>query len=447
MKRNLYTFRLYVIIPIIFAGIAILSVIVGYRTSLHVLHQGGDPAPRVLFWIAILGGGAFLSGLLITRTLLRPIEKFVGEAVNLGFAQGLKSEPRAQNRPVDEMEPYTRVFREVRNVLSRVQAKELFPEIIGQSQAMRRILTQIRKVAPTDATVLITGESGTGKELVANTIQSRSLRRDRRFVKLNCAAIPAGLLESELFGHEKGAFTGADSRKQGKFEQASGGTIFLDEIGDMPLDTQAKILRVLEEREVDRVGGSRPIPVDVRVLAASNQDLEAMVEKGEFREDLFFRLNVFPIRLPSLGQRPDDIPFLVDVFIKNSGKAAAVSPDAMRALQAHNWQGNVRELRNAIESALVFDEKVIDIDHLPGNILPGRNFLKFEAAPPVEANGDQDLDAHLQVFEKALIEEALKKAGGVQVKAARYLGIKDRSLWHRVKKLGIDPSKFKGRDD
>ncbi|WP_211239166.1 sigma-54 interaction domain-containing protein [Desulfatibacillum aliphaticivorans] len=343
----------------------------------------------------------------------------------------------------DEMARYTTVFRQVSEVLNRVEARKLFPEIVAQSKAMRQVLSQIKRVAPTDSTVLITGESGTGKELVADSIHRHSQRNGRRFVKINCAAIPETLLESELFGYEKGAFTGAEARKPGKFEQANGGTVFLDEIGDMPLETQAKILRVLEEKEVDRLGGMRPVPVDVRVVAATNRNIQEMVDNNEFREDLFFRLNVFPIQLPPLRERPEDIPFLVEAFLSHSDKEASVSPQAMHILCAHPWHGNVRELRNVVESALLYSQKIVEPEHLPPAL---SGSMAIPTPVGVFISGEEeslDLDYRLQELEKGILVEALKRSDGVQAQAARLLGIKERSLWHRVKKYGIDVSQIR----
>jgi len=439
MSSKFYYIKLYLIIPLIFAGISILSSIVAHRVTMHYVSDGVDPYVGMFFWGGIIGVATFLCGVAITRMILGPVERFVVEAVDLGVASHAEPELSAG----DEMDRYTRVFKQVTDVLDRVEARELFPDIIGQSKSMRRVLSQIKRVAPTDITVLITGESGTGKELVANNIYNHSLRKGKRYIKINCAAIPAGLLESELFGHEKGAFTGALSQKKGKFELASGGTVFLDEIGDMPLETQAKILRVLEEREVDRVGGNGPVPVDVRIIAASNRNLEHMVKAGTFREDLFFRLNVFNINLPSLRDRPEDIPFLVEEFIKKSNIDVMLAPAAMQALCAFDWPGNVRELRNTLESAFIFGGKLIDLEHLSVNIIKAPVFWVAGSSGdrPVE---NCDMDVQLAEIEKGMILDALGRAGGTQVTAAAFLGIKERSLWHRIKKYNIDISQFKG---
>ncbi len=276
------------------------------------------------------------------------------------------------------------VLLQVRNALEqgRLRAEnrelrataELKHEMIGNSPALRAVTEAIRRAAPTSATVLIQGESGVGKELVARAIHRNSLRRRERFVQVNCAAIPDELIESELFGHEKGSFTGATEKQIGKFEQADRGTIFLDEVGDMSLKTQAKVLRVLQEGEVERVGSSRTIKVDVRVIAATNKDLEKEIEKGSFREDLFFRLSVIPIHVPPLRERPEDIPLLVRHFAslfarENNFRPRQITPAAMAALQRHRWKGNIRELRNTVERMIIMAPgEIIDVGDLPESV-------------------------------------------------------------------------------
>jgi transcriptional regulator with PAS, ATPase and Fis domain len=298
-------------------------------------------------------------------------------------------------------------------------------------------------VAPTDSTVLIQGESGTGKELVATSIHDNSERSDKPFVKLNCAAIPEELLESELFGHEKGAFTGASKFKPGKFDMANGGTIFLDEIGDMPLNLQAKILRVLQEQEFYRVGGSRTIRVDVRIIASTNKNLEKMVQEGSFREDLFYRLNVFTLHLPPLRERKEDIPLLVDYFLQKVPKKVEISSVALQMLVAFSWPGNIRELENTIESASVIAENgYIEPAQLPGKITGAFNQNSRDVKLPTNI----PLDERLKEIEKSMIIEALRKTGGVQVRATELLGINQRSLWHRIKKHDIDVKSLKSNE-
>jgi transcriptional regulator with GAF, ATPase, and Fis domain len=304
---------------------------------------------------------------------------------------------------------------------------------------MRNIFTQIIKVAPTDSTVLISGESGTGKELIASGIYEHSMRKGKPFAKFNCVAIPEGLLESELFGHEKGSFTGATEQKKGKFEIADNGTMFLDEIGDMPLATQAKLLRVLQEKEFERVGGTKLIHVDIRFIAATNKNLPEMIKKGTFREDLYFRLNVFPISLPALRDRKEDIPLIANYFLESLPKPAKLSTSALQELIGYYWSGNVRELRNILEKASILSENgVIELHNLPEVIL-------MHSKPYRVNNIDNDMaiDAKLELMEKEIIINALRKTSGIQVKAANILGINQRSLWHRIKKLQIDINSFR----
>jgi transcriptional regulator with PAS, ATPase and Fis domain len=299
------------------------------------------------------------------------------------------------------------------------------------------------KVSPTDSTVLILGESGTGKELVATSIFDQGLRKEKPFIKLNCAAIPEELLESELFGHEKGAFTGATSFKPGKFDMANGGTIFLDEIGDMPYSLQSKILRIIQEREFYRVGGSRTIKVDVRFIASTNKNLEQMVQEGRFREDLFYRLNVFTLHLPPLREKRSDIPALVDHFLDKSSKAVEISSMALQILMAYAWPGNVRELQNTIErAAVVCEDGYIEPNHLPVSITgPFNNSTQADTLPSLPANAP--IDDRLAEIEKNMIIDALRRTGGVQVRATELLGINQRSLWHRIKKHNIDVKSIK----
>jgi transcriptional regulator with GAF, ATPase, and Fis domain len=324
-----------------------------------------------------------------------------------------------------------------------MEAKELFPGMIGQSAVMRGIFTQILKVARTDSTVLISGESGTGKELVASSLYEHSFRRGLPFIKLNCVAIPEGLLESELFGHEKGAFTGATAQKIGKFELANGGTMFLDEIGDMPLATQAKLLRVLQEKEFERVGGNQTIRIDVRFIAATNKNLMEMVRQGTFREDLYYRLNVFSVQLPSLRERKEDIPPLAAHLLEQMENPVKLSAGSMQVLTAYSWPGNVRELQNILERAAVLTES--------GNIEPPqlavhiKGALSAQVYQSPESTQAKSIDERIEEVEKGLIIEALNRSGGVQVKAAEILGINQRSLWHRIKKLGIDVDSLKNQ--
>lgn len=322
------------------------------------------------------------------------------------------------------------------------------PEIVGKSPQFTEVLDLVAKVAPTDSRVLITGESGTGKELIVNAIHRLSPRREKPLIKLNCAAIPEGLLESELFGHEKGAFTGAVSKKPGKFELANSGTIFLDEIGDMSPSTQAKVLRVLQEGELTPVGGSETKQVDVRVLAASNKDLFQEVRQGRFREDLYYRLNVITLSLPPLRERKSDIPFLADHFLEVAAKRSnsekkSLSRGAMDSLLAYSWPGNVRELENALERAsLLSNGSVIQPEDLPitPNAAPGNPHTRNRQVEKNWLESQASLNETLEAIEKELIIQALKKSSGVQVEAAKLLGLNHKNLWHKIKKHNIIPS-------
>jgi transcriptional regulator with GAF, ATPase, and Fis domain len=431
VKHRKISITPFILIPAIFSGISLLAVIVTYNVISRHSSLKTDPSGPVLYLAMATVAISFICGYIILRFILQPIARFVKVAEKLPV---MPQPPPEDSDTPDNIEHIHRVLDQVTTILSKVEARELFPRIIGQSRAVRAILGQILKVAPTDTTALITGESGTGKELVATAIYEHSLRRGKPFVKVNCVAIPEGLLESDLFGHEKGAFTGAVARKKGRFELADGGTIFLDEIGDMPPATQAKILRVLQEREFERVGGADSIRVDVRIIAATNKNLTEMVKTGVFREDLFYRLNVFNIHLPPLRERREDIPALADHFLGSAEKAAPISPQAMQLLLGHPWPGNVRELQNVIERAAVIAEGSIEPGHLPPE------FRRDAGAPANRAGSDEGkpLDDRMADIEKGLIIEALTRTGGIQARAAQILGINQRSLWHRVKKHNID---------
>jgi two-component system NtrC family response regulator len=323
------------------------------------------------------------------------------------------------------------------NVALRQELKERtgLDAIIADSPPMRAILEMVQRVAPTETTVLILGESGTGKELIARAIHASSPRAEGPFVPVNCAAIPENLLESELFGHVKGAFTGAIRDRVGKFEAAEGGTIFLDEIGEMRPELQVKILRCLEERVVERVGDNRPIRVDVRVLAATNKDLSKALQTGQFREDLYYRLNVVPLAIPPLRERREDIRPLAQHFLKRLGAPPrlTITPEAFRALENYDWPGNVRELENALERAMIFHRgDVITLADLPETIRAPR--AKEAAALPVSL---PEAGLSLEEVEKELILRALQKHDWNQSRAARYLGITRHTLLYRMEKHNI----------
>ena len=313
--------------------------------------------------------------------------------------------------------------------------------LLGESQPMQYLFELIENVSQTVAPVLIHGPSGTGKEMVARAIHEESPRHQKPFIKVNCAALNENLLESELFGHEKGAYTGADRTRIGRFEAAHEGTIFLDEIGDIPLSTQVKLLRVLEEKEIERVGDHKPIPIDVRIISATNKDLDVMIGEGLFREDLFFRINVFPLNCPSLAERLEDIPLIVQNFIdqnrtRGGKEILGLTPEAMEALLAYPWPGNVRELRNAIEYAFVLcSGDWIGKEHLPPKISTGGK----------RAAANHTVSSISREEERTNLIQTLRRVGGNQSEAARMLGVSRVTIWKRIKKYGIDLNSDLGR--
>jgi formate hydrogenlyase transcriptional activator len=337
-----------------------------------------------------------------------------------------------------------RIRKENPALREEIERSSMFEEVIGSSDVLRAVLSQVAKVAPADSTVLITGETGTGKELLARAIHRKSKRAARTFVRVNCAAIPQGLIASELFGHEKGAFSGALQRRIGRFESADGGTLFLDEVGDLPAETQITLLRVLQEREFERVGSNVPIPVDVRVLAATNRDLTSAIEKGSFRDDLYYRLNVFPIRVPSLRDRVDDIPLLVKYLVQRSSKAAGkkighIEKRTLDLFKAYHWPGNVRELQNVIERAVILGESdTLSVDE-----------TWFKRDFPPSSAVKESLNESVTEREREVINAALKDSRGRiagPFGAAAKLGIPRQTLDSKIATLGIDKSRFKDGD-
>ena len=330
-----------------------------------------------------------------------------------------------------------------------------FQGMIGKSAVMQNIIHIIEKAAMSDAPVIIYGESGTGKELAARAIHQLGLRKDGPFIQFNCAALNEALLESELFGHIKGAFTGAYRHRPGRFEAANGGDIFLDEIGDIPMSIQVKLLRVLETKEFEHVGDDRPVSADVRIITATNKNLEELIAQKKFREDLFFRINVFPIHLAPLRERSEDIPLLVDGFIRKlqartAKKISGLTPAAMERFMIYGWPGNIRELRSALEFAFVIADKgLIELDHLPPKIV-GPQAPLAAAGPFPHQTAEQGHLAQTAVFssrsgdseEKRLLIEALRQSNGNQTQAARILGINRVTVWNRMKKYGIDLKKI-----
>jgi transcriptional regulator with GAF, ATPase, and Fis domain len=372
------------------------------------------------------------------RVLAQPFQdqsgtvEFVGAVMDVTATEKAFQEIKALK---DELYKENMVLRE------EVDKISMFEEVVGTSPVLQAVLARAAKVAPTDSTVLITGETGTGKELIARAIHKRSQRSARAFVSVNCAAIPQSLITSELFGHEKGAFTGATQRRPGRFELAEGGTLFLDEIGELPLETQIAILRVLQEREFERVGGTEALRADVRVIAATNRDLQGAITAGKFRSDLFYRLDVFPIALPPLRERKEDIPplvsYLVDRFAKRAGrKIRGIRKSALDLLESYSWPGNIRELQNVIERSLIVcetDEFTIDKSWLSDVAMPTHS--ADQASIETFAPGERDL------IEAALAQTKGKVSGSSG--AAARLGIPASTLESRIRSLKINKYLFK----
>ncbi len=325
-------------------------------------------------------------------------------------------------------------------ILKEAITQHAFSSIVGNSGKLQEVFSLIKSVAPTQTTVLIRGESGVGKELIADALHYSSKRSNKPFIKVNCAALPDNLIESELFGHEKGSFTGANNQRIGRFEAADGGTIFLDEFGDIPLSTQVKLLRVIQQKEIERIGSTKSIKVDVRIICATNKNLEEMISNGIFREDLYYRINVFPLYIPALRERLHDIPTLVDHFIEkynkiNNGNIRRITASAIDALLVYHWPGNIRELENCIERCCILSsDGVIHTHNLPPTI---QNALSSQT----EHSGT--LDTILGKIEKQILQDALISTKGNMAKAASSLGITERMMGLRIRKYLIDPKRFK----
>jgi two-component system response regulator AtoC len=325
---------------------------------------------------------------------------------------------------------------ENRELRAELSQRYEFDNIVGRSESMREIFGTITRVAPTRATVLLCGESGVGKDMIARAIHHHSPRADRPFVKINCTALPENLMESELFGYEKGAFTGANVAKPGKFEQADTGTVFLDEIGDVPASVQVKLLRILQEREFERLGSNKVKHIDVRVLAATNVDLRAALEQGTFREDLYYRLNVLPINIPPLRERKEDVPYLAGFFVKKLGKdlgspVQSISDAAMQRLLEYHWPGNVRELENVLERSMVLaNGSVLEAGDVKLDTAPAARFTVADNFLPEGTTLDQ--------YEQSIIREALKRANGNKSQAARMLGLTRNALRYRLSQMGLE---------
>jgi len=343
--------------------------------------------------------------------------------------------------------------REIRHLREELRGTYSFSNIVSQSDSMNLVFKAVRQVADTDATVLVLGETGTGKEMLAKAIHFNSARKAKPFIVITCSALTESLLESELFGHEQGAFTGAQRLRVGKFEDANGGTVFLDEIGDIPLHLQTKLLRVLQEKEIERVGGNRPIPVDVRVIAATNRDVAGMAKSGQFREDLFYRINVFPIHLPTLKQRLDDIPMLTEHFVRkhadlSGGRVTGVAPSVFSSLASYHWPGNVRELENVVKRALIKTEGTIIISvELPGFSPEGRT----SSIPSPAISGKTPFRDYMKtIVQNAesvyLIEMLERHQGNVKV-VAELMDLDRKTVYRKIEEFGIDLAKYRSADD
>jgi transcriptional regulator with GAF, ATPase, and Fis domain len=385
-------------------------------------------SPAIIVAVSCLIIAVLIISLLATRSRKRRAEL---ECKRLTDELNERQELEKQLQEANDELQHLKNQLEAENIYlqQELQSDEQFGEIVGQSDAIKYVLFKITQVAPTDTTVLITGETGTGKELVTRAIHGASSRRDRPLIKVNCGALSPTLIESELFGHEKGAFTGAVGRKQGRFELANGGTIFLDEIGELPPELQVKLLRVIQENEFERLGGNKTIKADVRIIAATNRNLKAEVEQGTFREDLWYRVNVYPITMPPLRQRKEDIPLLVEhfanMYAKKFGKnIASVSPRTMEDLQAHSWPGNIRELANVIERAVI---------HTHGSVLQIVDHFKPAAVESVPTET-------LEEVEREYIMRTLENTGW-RIEgphgAAKILGLNPSTLRTKMIKLGI----------
>ena len=364
------------------------------------------------------------------------------EAMKLGATDFVTKpfEPEALRVKVAQILERGQLEREVVRLRDEVRQRHRLGKMVGRSPAMQEVFRTIERLAKASATVLISGESGTGKELAARAIHELSDRSSQPFVAINCGAIPRDLIESELFGHEKGAFTGATDQRKGRFEAASGGTLFLDEIGELEPNLQVKLLRALQERVVERVGGGEPIPIDVRVLAATNRDLEADVAADRFRSDLYYRINVVPLVMPPLRERREDIELLGETFLERQGsEAPELSERALRALVEYGWPGNVRELENAIEHGIAMTEgSSIDIAELP---LPVRRSGRAEALREEWRQGEIDFEELVARFESEILREALERNEWNQTRTAAKLGITRRILKLKMDRLGIDPGR------
>jgi transcriptional regulator with GAF, ATPase, and Fis domain len=433
-------------------GPGLLAVVLSYSALMYFFSSvkiGGLSWDSYLIIYGVFG--LFVSWFSSSRLRAERLLSEARDALEIRVAERtleLTTANQALHRAQEEQSEFThKLAQENLYLEDEIRSDANFKEIVGKSPELRRVLKLVETVAPTDSTVLIYGETGTGKELIARAIHNLSLRRSRTFVRLNCAAIPTGLLESELFGHEKGAFTGAVAQRIGRLELAHNGTLFLDEIGDIPPELQPKLLRVLQEREFERLGSTRTLSTNVRLIAATNRDLSAMVEDGKFRSDLFFRLNVFPVNLPALRERPDDIPLLVRHFAEEFSRRMSktietISSATMDALCRYPWPGNIRELQNVIERAVILSTgSVLAVPF--AELQPHTRPEPVRQTATVKSTRRRPVRSILADVDRDQIIAALKEAGGRvggPGGAASHLGIKRTTLITRMKKLRIDPA-------
>lgn len=373
-------------------------------------------------------------------------ETRIGQALALLNQESETGKAPGRSYEISESSPHLKQTGDSPQPSSSRRKKKQAPVLIGNSTAMQAVEAAIQRISNTSATVLLRGESGTGKELVAHRIHSLSERAEQPFVVVHCAAIPETLVETTLFGQERGAFTGANQARKGRLEQAAGGTLFLDEVGDIPLSTQVKLLRVLQDKTFERVGGEETFSVNVRVIAATHRHLEAMVHAGEFREDLYYRLNVVPLTLPPLRARPDDVPLLIvhfrDKFNRANGRHIQLGQDMVQMMSVYHWPGNIRELQNCIERLVVLAEtSLINLESIPESLTPYFDHMRtVQSQPTTKSNGpaaQQTLSARLDAIERDRLREALKKAGWVKAKAARLLGMTPRQIAYRITKYRL----------
>ena len=389
---------------------------------------------------------AILDGKDAPETRIGQALAMLEQEAETGETPGRSSEAFGSSLRVEQADDSPAPVGDDLRVVPAARKKKQAPVIIGNSTAMQAVYTAIQRVSNTSATVLLRGESGTGKELVAQRIHLSSARAGQPFVAVHCAAVPETLIETTLFGHERGAFTGANQARKGRLEQAHGGTLFLDEVGDIPLSTQVKLLRVLQDKEFERVGGEQTLSVDVRVIAATHRHLEAMVRSGEFREDLYYRLNVVPLTLPPLRDRRDDVHLLMthflDKFNRANSRDVQLGKDLVELLSAYHWPGNIRELQNCIERLVVLAESSpVDLQSIPESLAPYFEHVRTvqsrsapKASSPVS---HQTLTARLDAIERDRLREALRKAGWVKTKAARLLGMTPRQIAYRIDKYRL----------